>query len=93
MQTMDELAKLKSEMQKDDLGKVTETLQLTQEKARLAEQNRELERKLDVYQQRCQEYEMLLQEKATGMESAQKELAILKSETSGSESKMLMLEE
>lgn len=29
MQTMDELAKLKSEMQKDDLGKVTETLQLT----------------------------------------------------------------
>lgn len=44
-------------------------------------------------QQRLQEYEMLLQEKAAGMESAQKELALIKQETSGSESKMLMLEE
>jgi hypothetical protein len=36
---------------------------------------------------------MLLMEKATGLEAAQKELAILKSEGSGTESKMLMLEE
>jgi hypothetical protein len=48
MQVTEELAKLKSEMQKDDLGKVTETLQLTQEKARLSEANRDLERRLDV---------------------------------------------
>jgi len=46
-----------------------------------------------VVNQRCQEYELLLMEKANGMEAAFKELAILKSESSGSESKMLMLEE
>lgn len=93
MQVTEELAKIKSEIQKDDLGKVTETLQLTQEKARLSEANRDLERRLDVVTQRFQEYEMLLIEKATGLEAAQKELAIFKSEGSGTESKMLMLEE
>lgn len=80
-------------MQKDDLGKATETLQLTQEKARLSEANRDLERRLDVVNQRCQEYEQLLIEKANGMESAQKELAIIKGESSGTESRILMLEE
>jgi hypothetical protein len=34
-----------------------------------------------------------LTEKANGMEAAQKELAVFKAETSGTESKMLMLEE
>lgn len=80
-------------MQKDDLGKVTETLQMTQEKARLAETNRDLERRMDVVTQRCQEYELLLMEKSNGLEAALKELAILKSESSGTESKLLMLEE
>lgn len=89
----EELLKLKSETQKDDLGKVTETLYLTQEKAKLSESNRDLERRLDVVNQRCQEYELLLMEKANGMEAAFKELAIFKSESSGSESKLLMLEE
>ena len=93
MKVTEELQKLKSEMQKDDLGKVTETLQLTQEKARLSEANRDLERRLDVVNQRCQEYEQLLIEKANGMESAQKELAIIKGESSGTESRILMLEE
>ena len=93
MKVTEELQKLKSEMQKDDLGKDTETLQLTQEKARLSEANRDLERRLDVVTQRCQEYELLLIEKANGMESAQKELAIIKGESSGTESKILMLEE
>jgi hypothetical protein len=40
-------------MQKDDLGKVTETLQLTQEKTRLSEEKRDLERRLDVMTTRC----------------------------------------
>ena len=92
-QVTEELQMYKSKEQMNDLDQVTQTLQLTQEKAKLSEINRDLERQLEVHKQKCQEYELILTEKANVLESVQKELAIHKAEGSGTESRLLMLEE
>jgi len=89
----EELNALKNERRDEDLTSVNETLLLTKDKAKLAQYNRDLERKVDVLQQRTQEYELLLNEKSINLETCQKELTIMRSEFSGVESKMLVLDE
>ena len=70
----EELANLKGQMSQNDLNIVTDRLQLTEAKAALGQENRELMREKLAMERRLNEVEELLTDKANRLEQAQKEL-------------------
>ena len=66
----EELANLRGQMSQNDLNIVTDRLQLTEAKAQLGQENRELMREKLAMERRLAEVEELLTDKANRLESA-----------------------
>ena len=91
--TKAELERIKGQTSQDQLDTATQMLNLTEARAVLADRNRELERLLLQQQERSNESEKILREKGEELDKALADLKQLKSETSGLNSSLIVLEE